>query len=213
MAGGVPVLELEHVGDSGHLVEICAADLDAVAASLVGRRLAEPVPRAMNATCTVRLPAAAGELVQRPRDAVRPDVFARQVKLGRFAHNDAAAALRRHLYHVIWTRASTRPAGGRRACCARASRDPDGPRDRRGVARRAAVAQRNDAGPARSARWGPGEPGDAPAWRTEATVRVTAALSSPRPSPPVVRPSTSASARPRPGAAPRSSCACACRPP
>jgi len=35
----------------------------------------------MNATCTVRLPADAGELVQRPRDAVRPDVFARQVKL------------------------------------------------------------------------------------------------------------------------------------
>ena len=34
MAGGVLVLELEHVGDSGHRVGICAADLNAVAASL-----------------------------------------------------------------------------------------------------------------------------------------------------------------------------------
>ena len=44
-------------------------------------------------------------------------------------------------------------------------------------------------------------------------VRVTAGVSSPRPFPPVVQPSTSASARPRPGAALRSSCACASRPP
>ena len=50
----------------------------------------------------------------------------------------------------------------------------------------------------------PGEPRRA--------VRVTAAVSSPRPFPPAVPPSTSASARPRPGAAPRSSCACASRP-
>ena len=65
---------------------------------------------------------------------------ARQGKPGRFARNDTASALRRLVCHVpadrrlharakgasSSTRASTRSAGGWRACCARASRDPDG---------------------------------------------------------------------------------------
>ena len=145
----------------------------------------------------------------------------------RFAQDGtAAAALRQLVYHVpadrrlharaggiIWTRASTRSCGGWRACCARASRVPDG-----------WTAKPSARGPARrrSARMTPGRPSvlhGAPVSRAtpqrgerRRTVRVTAAVSSPRPFPPVVQPSTSAFARPRPGVAPRSSCACASRP-
>ncbi len=152
---------------------------------------------------------------------------ARQGKPGRFARNDTASALRRLACHVPADRrlharakgaSSARahqrdlPAGGAPAARGPRVTRTEGPRDRRRVTGRGAVRKRRRR--AGSECMGPGEPADAPAWRTEAAqVRVPAAVSSPWPSPPVVRPSTSASARPRPGAAPRSSRACASRPP
>ena len=82
--GGVAVQQGEQrpLRDSGHPVGICAGALDAVAApggvalaeQVVGRCYGRADPRAMHSTCTVRLPADAGELVQGPRDAIQRDV-------------------------------------------------------------------------------------------------------------------------------------------
>ena len=136
--GGVAVQQGEQrpLRDSGHPVGICAGALDAVAAC-------EPIPRGMHSTCTVRLPADAGELVQASARRHPARRVARQVKPGRFAQNDTAPALRRIVCHVPADRRLHARAGvhhharinavcrRRRACCARASRDrTDGPRDR-----------------------------------------------------------------------------------